>query len=178
MMNHTHRTAKQLTTAGLCLALCIVLPFLSGQIRVIGNMLCLIHLPVLLCGFICGGPWGLAVGFVAPLLRSALFHAPVFFPNAVGMAFELATYGFVSGVLYRRFKKTTGGLYAALLLAMLSGRIVWGAVRFLLAGLAGSAFPLSAFLAGAVTEAIPGIILQLVLIPILVIALKKTKLMD
>ena len=81
-------------------------------------------------------------------------------------------------MLYRRFKKTTGGLYAALLLAMLSGRIVWGAVRFLLAGLAGSAFPLSAFLAGAVTEAIPGIILQLVLIPILVIALKKTKLMD
>ena len=177
-MNRSRRSAKQITTAGLCLALCIILPFLSGQIRVIGNMLCLIHLPVLLCGFICGGPWGLAVGFVAPLLRSALFHAPVFFPNAVGMAFELATYGFVCGVLYRRFKKSTGGIYAALLLAMLAGRVVWGAVRFLLAGLAGSAFPLSAFLAGAVTEAIPGILLQLVLIPILVMSLQKTKLME
>ena len=177
-MNRSHHSAKQITTAGLCLALCFVLPFLSGQIRVIGNMLCLIHLPVLLCGFICGGPWGLAVGFVAPLLRSALLHAPVFFPNAVGMAFELGTYGLVSGLLYRRFSKTTGGIYAALLLAMIAGRVVWGAVRFLLAGLAGSSFPFSAFLAGAVTEAIPGIILQLILIPILVLSLTKTKLMD
>ena len=77
------------------LALAYVMPFLTGQIPQVGSMLCPMHIPVLLCGFFCGAPWGLAVGFVAPLLRSFTLGMPPMFPTAFCMAFELAAYGFV-----------------------------------------------------------------------------------
>ena len=162
---------RKLTYAALYLAIALVLPFVTGQIPEIGSMLCPMHIPVLLCGFMCGWPWGLLLGFLSPLLRGALFGMPVLFPSAVGMAFELAVYGGMTGFLYRVFPKRKGIIYAVLILAMISGRIVWGAVHFILAGLTGSEFTVALFLAGAVTNAIPGIILQLVLIPVLVIAM-------
>lgn len=136
---------RQLVPAALFLALAFVLPLLTGQVPKVGNMLCPMHFPVLLCGFVLGGPWGLAVGFAAPLLRSVLFGMPPMFPVAISMAFELATYGLVSGLLWRRAKHNLPALYAVLLTAMVSGRIVWGIVRFVLAGLTGGSFPFSAF---------------------------------
>ena len=164
---------RRLTYSALCLALAIVLPFLTGQIPEIGSALCPMHIPVLLCGFLCGWPWGLAVGFIAPLLRSVLFGMPPMFPGAVAMAFELAVYGGVAGFLYRKFPKTIPGIYAALIIAMVAGRVVWGIVRLLLAGIAGNTFTFAAFISGAITGAIPGIIVQLVLIPVIVYALEK-----
>ena len=92
---------NKLVYASLLLALTLVLPFLTGQIPQVGTMLSPMYLPVLLCGFLCGWPWGMVVGITAPILRSVLFAAPVMYPMAVCMAFELATYGFVSGYLYR-----------------------------------------------------------------------------
>lgn len=163
----------KLTYAAVCLALALVLPFLTGQIPQIGQMLSPMHIPVFLCGFLCGWPWGLAVGFIAPLLRSALFGMPVMFPMGVSMAFELAAYGAIAGALYKHLPKTVKNLYLALVAAMIGGRLLWGGMRFLLAGLTSSSFPFSAFLAGAVTNAVPGIILQLILIPLLVAALKR-----
>ena len=164
---------RKLTYAALFLALAIVLPFLTGQIPEIGSMLCPMHIPVLLCGFLCGWPWGLAVGFIAPLLRSVLFGAPPMFPGAVAMAFELAVYGAVSGLLYRLLPKKKWSIYASLIIAMLAGRAVWGIVRLILAGLSGKGFTWAAFLAGAFTNAVPGIILQIVLIPVLVMILDR-----
>ena len=161
-------TTRRLTYSALCLALAQVLPLLTGQIPQVGKMLCPMHLPVLLCGFLCGWPWGLAVGFIAPLLRSLLFGAPPIFPKAIGMAFELATYGAVSGLLYARLPRRLPWLYGELLAAMVCGRLVWGTARYVMAGLSGDSFPMAAFLAGAVTEALPGIVLQLVLLPGLV----------
>ena len=146
----------------------MVLPFITGQIPEIGSMLCPMHIPALLCGFICGWPWGLAVGFVAPLLRSVLFGFPPMFPGAVAMAFELAVYGGMAGFLWKKLPRKRGVTYAVLLISMIAGRIVWGVVRVVLAGLSGSTFTWALFLAGAVTNAIPGIILQIVLIPVLV----------
>lgn len=93
---------RKLTYSALYLAIALVLPFLTGQIPEIGSMLCPMHIPALLCGFVCGWPWGLAVGFVSPLLRSLLFGMPTAY-TAVAMAFELAAYGAVSGILYRIF---------------------------------------------------------------------------
>ena len=90
---------RKLTYAALFLALAMVLPFITGQIPEIGKMLSPMHIPVLLCGFLCGWPWGLAVGFVAPLLRSVVFGMPAMFPGAVAMAFELAVYGTLSAIL-------------------------------------------------------------------------------
>lgn len=164
---------KQLVLAALFLALALVLPFLTGQIPEIGSMLCPMHIPVLLCGFFCGWPWGLAVGLIAPVLRSLMFTMPPMYPAAVCMSFELATYGCISGLLYSRLPKNKLSVYISLLAAMAAGRLVWGAARFICTGLNPSAFGFSAFWAGAVTTAIPGIIVQIVLIPLLVILLKK-----
>ena len=122
--------------------------------------------------------WGLAVGFIAPLVRSVLFGMPPMFPIAIAMAFELAAYGLVSGVLWHKVKHTVPMMYASLVTAMVAGRLVWGAVRFVLAGLTGSSFPFSAFLSGALLTAVPGIVAQLVLIPLILIALQKAKFMD
>lgn len=164
---------KTLVLSALFLALALVLPFLTGQIPEIGSMLCPMHIPVLLCGFFCGWPWGLAVGFIAPLLRSLLFGMPPPFPVAVSMAFELATYGSISGLLYRKLPQNKLSVYISLLTAMIAGRLVWGLVRFLCAGLDFSAFGLNAFWSGAVATAIPGILVQILLIPVLVMSLKK-----
>jgi len=164
---------KTLVLAALFLALALVLPFLTGQIPEIGSMLCPMHIPALLCGYFCGWPWGLTVGLIAPVLRSLLFGMPPMFPVAICMAFELATYGAVSGLLYHKLPRNKASIFVSLLVAMVAGRLVWGAARFLCAGLDVSAFGLSAFWAGAITTAIPGIVVQLVLIPILVMALEK-----
>lgn len=167
---------RKLTFSALYLAIALVLPFLTGQIPEIGAMLCPMHIPVLLCGFVCGWKWGLAVGMIAPLLRSVMFGMPPMFPQGVAMAFELAAYGGFAGILYKAFPKKNVYIYISLIAAMILGRVIWGSVRFAIAGLTASEFPMSAFLAGAITTAVPGIILQLVLIPILVMVLKKAKL--
>ena len=161
--------ARNVVLAALFLALAFVLPMVTGHLPQVGNMLCPMHFPILLCGFVLGGPWGLAVGFAAPLFRSALFGMPPMFPIAISMAFELAAYGAVSGWLYRRVKHTLPMTYATL---------VWGAVRFVLAGLSGSSFPFSAFLSGALFTAVPGIIAQLVLIPLIITALQEARVVD
>ncbi len=167
---------RKLTFSALYLAIALALPFITGQIPQIGAALAPMHIPVLLCGFVCGWPWGLAVGLIAPILRSVLFGMPPLYPTAIAMTFELAAYGALAGILYRSLPRRPWGVYISLLLAMLGGRLVWGAARYALAGLTGSEFPLSAFLAGAVFDAIPGIILHIVLIPVLVLALEKAKL--
>ncbi len=179
MRTHTKDASARvlrLTYSALYLAIALVLPFLTGQIPQIGSMLCPMHIPALLCGFVCGWPWGLAVGFIAPLLRSALFGMPTMFPAAVAMAFELAAYGAVAGLLYRVLPKRTGCIYVALIAAMVAGRLVWGAARYLLAGLEHSAVTPALCLAGAVTTALPGILLHIVLIPVLVMAMQKARL--
>lgn len=167
------KNLRNLILSAMFLALAFVLPFLTGQIPQIGSMLCPMHLPVLLCGFFCGAPWGLTVGFIAPIFRSLIFGMPPMFPTALCMAFELAAYGFVSGWLYRKLPRSRASVYISLVTAMVLGRLVWGAMMLLCMGIKGSAFGFSAFIAGAVTGAIPGIILQLVLVPVLVIALQK-----
>lgn len=175
MKNNSQIHLFKTVLSALFLALAYVLPFMTGQIPEIGAMLCPMHLPVLLCGFFCGWPWGLVVGAVAPLLRSLTLGMPPLFPTALCMALELATYGAVSGLLHRLLPKKKPYIYLSLIVAMLLGRLVWGAAMLLLLGISGGAFTLAAFFAGAFTNAIPGIILQLVLIPVLVMVLDNPK---
>ena len=178
MNTKTRSATRDLVLAALFLALAFVLPMITGHVPQIGNMLCPMHFPVLLAGFVLGGPWGLVLGFIAPLLRSVLFGMPPLYPIAISMAFELATYGAVSGWMYKKVRHTLPMMYAALATAMVAGRLVWGAVRFVLAGLSGSAFPFSAFLSGALLTAVPGIIAQLIRIPPILPALHNAKFMD
>ena len=174
-MNSTR--LRKLTYSALYMAIALILPFVTGQIPEIGAMLCPMHIPALLCGFMCGWPWGVAVGFISPLLRSVMFGMPAMFPAAIAMAFELAVYGGMAGLLYSRLPRKKWMIYAALLISMIAGRVVWGAVQALLAGLSGNSFTWTLFLTGAVINAIPGIIMQLALIPVLVVTMDKAGLM-
>lgn len=174
-MNSTQ--LRKLTYSALYMAIALILPFVTGQIPEIGAMLCPMHIPALLCGFMCGWPWGVAVGFISPLLRSVMFGMPAMFPSAIAMAFELAVYGGMAGLLYSRLPRKKWMIYAALLISMIAGRVVWGAVQALLAGLSGNSFTWTLFLTGAVINAIPGIIMQLALIPVLVVTMDKAGLM-
>ena len=168
----------KLALASMFLALAFVMPFLTGQIPQIGSKLCPMHIPVILCGYICGAPWGLVVGFIAPLLRSVTLGMPPLFPTAFAMAFELAVYGLMSGLLYRLFPKKTVSIYASLVLSMIAGRLVWGFVQFCCMGLDATKFTFSAFWAGAVANALPGIVIQLILIPVIIAVLEKVKLLN
>ena len=164
---------RRLTYAALCLALALLLPFLTGQNQQMGSMLCLMHIPVLLCGFLCGWPWGLAVGVVAPLLRSVIFGMPPMPTVAVPMAFELAAYGALAGFLYKKFPRTIPGIYASLVIAMIGGRVVWGIAKLIMARITGTEFIYFASVAQAFVTALLGIGLQLILIPAAVYALEK-----
>jgi len=172
-----NKHVKKLVLSALFLALAYVLPFFTGNIPQIGSMLLPMHIPVLLCGFVCGPAWGAAVGFLAPLLNSFIFARPALFPQAVSMMAELAVYGLVSGLLYRRLPRKLPQIYISLLSAMLLGRIVWGCVRLLCAGLSGTAFTFGMFISGSLLTAIPGIVIQLFLIPLLVLALEQANMM-
>jgi len=186
------KSTKSLALSAMFLALCIVLPYLTGNNYQLGSMLLLMHIPVLLCGLSCGWKWGLGVGFVAPLLRSLLVGAPPMPNTAVPMAFELAAYGMLSGLLYHLLStpkanffatlsegaRTTAKLYVSLLAAMLLGRIVWGLVKFAFVSLfiPDGVFTMAAFLSGAFLVAWPGIVIQLVIIPPIILALQRARL--
>ena len=154
--------------AALFLAIGLVLPFITMQIPAIGKMLCPMHIPVLLCGYICGWPYGLIVGFITPLLRSATFVMPMMVPDAFCMAFELATYGFVSGFLSNKMHKDMKSLYISLVSAMLVGRVVWGLASAIIYAILGAKFTWKIFFMAGFINAIPGILIQLILIPVLV----------
>ncbi len=168
---------QKLVLSAMFLGLGLVLPFFTGQIQQIGNMLLPMHLPVILCGLICGWKYGLVVGAVTPILRSAIFSMPVMYPSAIAMAFELAAYGFLVGFLFKNARwQCLKSLYRCLITAMLGGRIVWGIVMTIILGLGENGFTFAAFLSGAFLNAIPGIIAQLILVPTIMLALNKTHL--
>lgn len=165
---------RNLTLSALFLALGYALPFLTGQIPQFGSMLLPMHIPVFLCGLICGWQYGAVIGFILPLTRCLFFSMPPVYV-AIAMAFELATYGFVAGFLYSRARKQgIVALYCSMIIAMLAGRLIWGAAQIVILGLQGNAFTWQAFMAGAFVNAVPGIIVQLVLIPAIMFALDKT----
>lgn len=163
-------STRKLTLAALFLSLGLILPFFTGQIPTIGSQLLPMHIPVLLCGFVLGAPYGALVGFITPLLRSFIFGMPPIM-TAIPMAFELCAYGFFSGYLYRILKKNVTNIYVSLLSAMILGRIVWGIVSMVLLGAQSFTFPV--FVAGAITNAVAGIVIQVIIIPLIIMTLKK-----
>lgn len=166
---------RKTVLASMFLGIGMILPFFTGQIQQIGSMLLPMHIPVFLCSFICGWEYGVLIGVILPILRSLLFTMPHMYPNAVSMSFELAAYGFTAGYLYKHsLKKSVGTVYASLIAAMFAGRAVWAVVQTVILGIGG--FTFEAFIAGGFLNAVPGIILQLILIPAIMAALKKKRL--
>jgi len=165
---------KKTVLSGFFLTLCLLLPFLTGQIKEIGDSLLPMHLPVMLCGLICGQWYGFAVGLSAPVLRGAIFGMPPLYPSAIWMSLELATYGLVIGFLYSKTKKKdTPSLILCLVASMIAGRIVWGLAKFTLLSFSGGKFGLSLFFLQGFGDAALGIALQLVLIPAIIKATDK-----
>lgn len=155
--------------SALFLSLGVVLPFFTGQIKEIGDSLLPMHIPVLLCGLICGAKYGFAVGLILPFFRAVTVGMPPIYPNGVWMSAELATYGFVVGFLYFCYhKKQMWWLYCCLVISMICGRVSWGVTKAILLGLSGKAFSFQAFITGGFIDSFPGIILQLVLIPVII----------
>lgn len=165
---------KNMILSAVLLAVGMVLPMLTMQVKEIGDSLLPMHIPVLLCGILCGWQYGGFIGLVLPFLRSVTFGMPPIYPNAVWMAFELAAYGVAIGLVYAAFKKKNIlAVYVSLVSAMLLGRVVWGIAKAVLLGVGGKPFTFTAFWVGGFADAVPGIILQLVLIPLLVTVLNK-----
>jgi hypothetical protein len=174
-MTIKNMTIKNMTLSAMFIAIGLVLPLLTGQIPQFGQMLLPMHIPVFLCGLICGWEYGIVVGFTLPLMRSMTFGMPVIFPDAIAMAFELAAYGFIAGFLYGRSRwQCVIALYRSMIAAMLAGRAVWGAAMVLLLGIRGEGFTWGMFMARAFLNAFPGILLQLALIPGIMAALNRT----
>ena len=170
--------------AAMFLAVGYILPNLFLNVQFVLQRCSPMHLPVLLCGFVFGWPYGLAVGFLCPLLRSLTVNLPPLgTPNAFAMYAELAVYGLASGLIFGllnkggKIKSLTAKVYISLIAAMLLGRAVYGAMMFI--QLIGSPEPysLTLFLGAAFINAIPAIIIQLVLIPLIVVMLYRTHLL-
>ena len=169
---------RKMTYSAMLLALAVLMPKVAGLIPDIGKTLNLMHIPVLLCGFLCGWPYGLAVGFTAPLFSSVINAMPKIFPDAVVMAFELAAYGAVAGLMYQLLPKKLGAgrIYIALITAMAAGRFVYGIVYLFLVGLNLVKIDEALLMfiwVRTIVKPLPGIILQVILVPLLVMALER-----
>ena len=162
---------QKLVLAGVFIALGLVLPIAFHGVGMAGNIFLPMHIPVLLCGLICGSSLGGLVGLLVPLLSSLFFGMPPLYPVAVYMACELIIYGVVAGFLA---KKTS--VIIALLGAMLAGRVALGLAQMLLLGFGTKGFSWQMFLSGAFVTALPGIIIQLIIIPLLIAGLKRANL--
>ncbi len=150
-----------------------LLPLVTLRIPTIGNMLCPMHIPVLLCGFILGPKYGGLVGLILPLTRSIFWGMPPLYPTAICMMVELATYGIVNGIVYdllgaKMRADALVRIYTALIAAMCVGRLLWGVSRMVCGLFDTNNFTWSLFITGAFLTAWPGILLQLILIPILI----------
>ena len=169
-----NQNLKRLLIAAMLFCLGLVLPLLTGQIPKIGNMLLPMHLPVFLCGLLCNWKYGGVVGFTLPIVRSLIFGMPVLYPTAIAMAFELAAYGLIVGLMYKYSPwRSVKSIYLYLITAMLGGRIVWGVAQTILLNLSENSFTFALFITNGFINAIPGIILQLILIPAIMVATKK-----
>lgn len=168
---------KQLIYAALCIAIGVALPQTLHAVPNAGSIFLPMHIPVLICGLICGWPLGLACGILTPLISSLITGMP---PMAYlpGMLIELAVYGLSTGLVLKHVStgKTIADLYIALICAMIAGRLVYGVVNALIF-MAGK-YSFTLWLTGAFVTALPGIVIQFVLIPLVVIAMEKAKLIE
>ena len=166
---------KSIITA-LCVALCVVLPMALHAIPKGGVLFSPMHLPVLLCGLVCGAPFGLICGILGPFVSSILTGMPAFGYMPI-MMIELGLYGLISGLVMQllRSGKLVIDLYAALIIAMLGGRVITGILRALI--FAGGSYSWSAWATGYFVSCLPGIILQLILLPTIYVALERAHLL-
>lgn len=168
-------SVKKMVITAVCIALCLILPMAFHSIQGGGSIFSPMHIPVLLCGLACGWPYGLLCGILGTLLASILTGMPpiAYLPS---MMIELAVYGLVAGLMIRLIhtKKIYLDLYISLVAAMVAGRLVAGVVMALI--FARGSYSMAAWAGSYFVTCLPGIIIQLALIPSIVYALMKAHL--
>ncbi len=144
------------------------------------KMLSPMHLPVFLAGILCGQWLGLICGAVAPLLGFLSSGRPIFPDPLVPMMLELATYGFISGLLRGVFTKNPKtqkfASVLALVCAMVVGRVVNGIAGGVVMAIGGAPLLQSVWLkfVSGFTSTWVGMICQLIAIPAILFAMQKS----
>lgn len=173
-MNEMSKVKKSAACA-ICIALCCVLPLTLHGVQDAAKVLCPMHIPALLCGLVCGWQFGLFCGLAGPALSCLLTSMPAaaYLPS---MMIELSVYGAVSGLLMRyvRTGSTYADLYISQISAMLLGRVLSGISKTYI--FMSGDYGMEAWIAGSVIESLPGTVIQLILIPTLVFALMRARL--
>ena len=170
------RKTEKLTLTGMLLAVGILLPFATSHgMGLPGTVLLPMHIPVLLCGLLCGPLYGGAIGLLLPILNCVLTGMPVLYPMMPIMAMELLTYGAISGLLYHktRLHRLSWGVYPAMLAAMVCGRVAYGLTFQVLLIISGELKALTVWT--AIATGLPGIVVQLLLVPAIVLAVRRTR---
>lgn len=162
---------KAVITLGFVM-LSVLLPQIFHVFGMNGQIFLPMHIPVLLAGFLLGPIYGFLAGAISPIISTALTGMPAEFPMMPIMIFELGTYGLVSGLLNKYTKLPS---FASLVIAMITGRISYaisyGMIKtFMLPTISSNISVQSAFIAG-----IPGIVIQLIIISIILIIVKKER---
>lgn len=168
-------TVKRLVTAAICSAMCVVLPIAFHAIPNAGSVILPMHIPVLLCGLVCGWPYGLVCGLLGPFLSSFTGMPPM--SVLPGMMVECGVYGVVSGLgmRYVRTGKSVADLYISMVAAMIAGRVVAGFAKALIFAPGTPAF---AWVTTSLVTGLPGILIQLIVMPLLIAALTRAKLLQ
>ena len=182
-MNSRHNLIKKMCIFIVLLSLGWVFPFITAQSRELGNMLNLIHIPTLIGGMILGPWYGVLLGVITPITRSFIFGMPKLYPLAICMGLELGTYGLISGLIFKLLKnrfsiKEVIALYLSLIIALLCGRIVWGVSRSIFAMFSTEIMTFKIFITSGFLVSWPGVLLQIIIIPIIYYAIKKTNLLN
>lgn len=170
-------SVKRACICSFCIALCYVLP-LAFHALAIGSVFSPMHIPVLLCGLVCGWPYGAFCGIAGPIISSLLSGMPSTV-QLVYMIPELCAYGLLSGLLLRLIhtRHFYADLYLAIVPAMVLGRIVGGVARALFYFSTAQAYSVALWASAYVVETLPGAIVQLLLLPALVLVLTKARLL-
>ena len=177
-MANSNKNLLKLIYSAVCLALAMVLPLFLGQVQIFMQGISPMHIPALLCGLACGPWYGLAVGFIAPLLRSLIFSMPPM-ATAIPMAFELAAYGLIAGLLFKALKKMNfwPRTYISMIAAMLIGRCIGGAAKAVVMGIDGTGYSFGAFVSAYFVGTSVGMVLHLIIVPLILFALYKAHLL-
>lgn len=162
--------AKELTLTSVFIAIGIVLPSVFHAFNLGGKVFLPMHIPVLMCGLLVGKRYGFLSGILIPLLSSILTGMPPIFPVAVIMSIELGTYGYVAGLL-----KDKMSIYFTLIVTQIIGRCMGALATFVILGFASKPFLLSTYMTSVFITALPGILIQLILIPIGIKMIQRAK---
>jgi hypothetical protein len=168
-------SVKKSIICAVCIALCYILPLFFHGIQNAGSIFCPMHIPVFICGLVCGWQYGLLCGISGPAISSALSGMP---PVALlpSMMAELAVYGVITGILMKKIR--TGSVYAdlyiSLTVAIIAGRVIAGLTRAFI--FTKGSYSLAMWIGGYVVTSWPGTLIQFVFIPTIIFALMRAHL--